>query len=577
MPDSAVKLERNGLRGFSCTRLRILADFGNLERSSIWHRRLGQVLQDAGYINAALKEFGASLALNGEDWMMLHRVSLCYAERKEYGHAIGWASKALAKLAQSSDNYNRAVCIWCISLWRMEDGDAEGAILAVREAMALLPRDVSVMVRYIYILCKASKFKEIIDIASNPQEHLSAPNGEEAFFSVLSSRWMQETLGRAARALKRTDVIIHALEKSFAEAEETGDTDGATERLYYLINFQYRHTAQGGRGTHLWEPYLERIQTRSSDVGLSSASLIALGQLYYDEAIEAEAQGQDFALPLSKLESIARLEGSRQPIDIDIYRGASILLLGLWNRLHNKPEDARACFKPKVLEAIDILTDEYPENDNDGFILLGQVLLKSGDYKGAAAAFSVPIATLDKFKAVQHSRQADKGSRKELVDFSLTNSNTADVIQQPSEVVQERHPPKPETHKAIHPDRSESKELDHHHSIEEFELLDLESQETTSIYAQEFDWTCDGQCTRGAEDLVEMYMCEVCFELSFCEECVAKVKENRLGFRVCNPSHTFWRVYPFDKKLLDVATENVNGKVQPRAAWLEKLREEWTN
>lgn len=125
-------------------------------------------------------------------------------------------------------------------------------------------------------------------------------------------------------------------------------------------------------------------------------------------------------------------------------------------------------------------------------------------------------------------------------------------------------------------DKADSNESDGHVVLENFDSLDLEAQEKTpDYYIDTFGWTCGGDCTRKIEEWQGFYICDTCLGLCFCDQCVELVKGNKLGFRKCNPKHSFWQVYPSDAKLLDVATEKVDGKTVPRAAWLERLREEW--
>lgn len=88
-------------------------------------------------------------------------------------------------------------------------------------------------------------------------------------------------------------------------------------------------------------------------------------------------------------------------------------------------------------------------------------------------------------------------------------------------------------------------------------------------------WVCDGQCSHSPENWLGFYSCDVCPGVSFCDPCIDAIKSNKLGFRICNPDHIFWQVYPFDQKLLDVATEKADRRIVPRASWLKRIREAW--
>ena len=579
MPDHTVSLERLDLRDFSPARLRLLANFGEFEKSSIWHRRFAKILRDAGYINAALKEFNTSLNLNSEDWITMEGIAYCYAVRKDYFKAIEWESKALAILAHGADE-DRVECLRLISKWRHETGNREGAIEALREAISFSPMDVSILFDYINILNIESKYEEIMDLASKLQEDPSNSKDEDMLSRLLVSPNAQEIFGKAAETLGKTEVIMRAFEKSLTTAEHTKLTDEVSERSYSLTEFRCRHASESSQAMQLWEELLKKVQPRTSDDGffyVEGRILNALSQLYYDEAVAAEANDQDFNIWISKLESMAK--PSKAAESAEFYaRQDNVFLLGLWYRLHGRLKEARACFKPRLLEAIDILTDDYPENDAFGFEHLAFTLHRAGDDENATAAISVAMAQLDKLKAAQQSghdstNQSNANNASEVNPMKPDNS---DEILQQTKTPENKASLDPEANVEKDSDNADSTKGDAYVALEQFDSLDLEAQEKMSADdTDSFSWTCDGQCTRKVEDWQGIYVCDVCIDLCFCDKCAELVKGNKLGFRLCNPSHSFWQVYPSDAKLLNIATEKKDGKTVPRAAWLEKLREEW--
>lgn len=406
MPDHDVSLERLDLSDFSLARLRLLANFGNFEKSSVWHRRFAKIIRDAGYTNAALKDFDISLKLNSEDELTMMGVAHCYEVRKQYPKAIEWELKALAKVPKGKDEI-RAECLQMISKCRQKTGDGEIAIQALCEAMCLLPKDVWITYDYIKLLDIESKFKEIMDLARKLQEDSSDSKDVDILSQLLVIGDVSEILGKAAEALGETEVIMSALERSLATAEHTDLTNRVSELSFALTKLKSRHVSDSSQAMQLWEELLKKVGPRISDEGfvyVIRRTLNALSQLYYDEAVAAEANDQDFDVWISKLESIAK--PSKAAESDKIYASQdNVLPLGFWYRLHGRLDEARACFKVGMLEAIDILTDEYPENDAYGFGLLSLVLHKAGDNENAAAAISVSVAPIDKLKAARQSGQ----------------------------------------------------------------------------------------------------------------------------------------------------------------------------
>ncbi|KAI4250074.1 MAG: hypothetical protein L6R40_000246 [Gallowayella cf. fulva] len=580
LPDLSVGLEQQDLSNFSLARLRLLSHFGEFEKSSRWHRGFARIAREAGYINAALRELHTSLGYDGGNIVDMEDIALCYAAQKRYAEAIKWELKALATLANGS-NEERAQGLQRITQWRQETGDGEGAMQAIREAMSLVPEEIWFIYDYIMLLDRASKYEEMIDLAGKLQEMSSRSKVEDMLSVCLSLSSVEEALARAARTLGKSEFLINACQKALSAAEKTGDQERVSSTSYYLTKFRYRYERNYGSSTHLWEDLLEKLRSRGSlDWYEQMKTINALSQLYYDEAVDAEADDQAVSVPISKLEAIAKQSKAAETAGF-FAQDSSSLLLGRWYFLHGNLQEARACFKLKILEAIDILTDEYPENDAYGFIVLAQVLRKAGDDLNAAAAISVGMAPIEKLKAAQKQIQGSSTKISAENNVALVESAVSD-LEESAQQQPETCNRKPATafqlsveDNAGHPSLQED---GHHSPIEDFASLDMEAQiknSTDESFNAGLLWSCDGECRRKAEDWQGFYICDVCYEVSFCDECLDLVKGDKLGFRMCNPSHSFWQVYPFDAKLLDVATEKVNGKVVPRATWLEKLREEW--
>ncbi|KAL8833596.1 MAG: hypothetical protein Q9170_004179 [Blastenia crenularia] len=546
IPDNTVSLGTDGLGDFSLGRLRMLANFGKVEKSSTWHRRFATAVREARYISTALIEYVRSLSLDDTDWATMAGIAICYANRKEYILAIEWEQKALASLPYPS-NRERSTRLQHLSSWRLNAGDMEGAIQAIGEAIRLAPIDHSVLFDYIDGLDKASKFKELIDLAKNPQNHLSVQEGEELLSIAVQFPDILDVFGRAARVLGDADVIRQTLERFLTQAEESNQEIKATLQLFSLTYFQFRYMDVGDQASYLWEILLTTILTRKSDGKLELAhmhSLNILTQLYFDEATNAEARGMDFNTPISKLRNLSRSARSTD-LMVENARKGCTMLLGLWFRQHKNLEVSKRCFRPRVLEALDILTDEYPENDGYGFSFLARVLYKAGNSEDAQAAMSVAMVSLHKLKGASELKAKRPTEESNHMKIESTFAMSLHGL---------------------------DNEATAREAIEDLDTLEEDEAKSSD---DESPWFCDGQCKRPEEDWTGLYFCGVCPDVFFCDNCVDAVRKAKLGFRICNPDHSFWQVYPFDEKLINVATETVDGRKIPRASWLKRIREEW--
>lgn len=64
---------------------------------------------------------------------------------------------------------------------------------------------------------------------------------------------------------------------------------------------------------------------------------------------------------------------------------AQSIELGLYHRLSGRQDKSEALFKPSVKRAVEILSDDDPENDRDGLIGLYRALIAAGDFPNVLA------------------------------------------------------------------------------------------------------------------------------------------------------------------------------------------------
>lgn len=584
-----MNLDRLYLKEIPLSRLRLLAEFAGFEKTPRWHARLGKVLREAKYVDAAIKEFLIAIRMDEQYWGAKDGLALCYGELKEFALAIEWEQKALA-LVPKEDEDMKGSCWQDICRWRLEINDVDGAIKASKEAYSLDPEDPSAMNWHITTLEAGSRLEEMLEFVEGLERKNSPTTGESLLTELLSTATdVHDKIAHAARALGRLDFVLNGIETAIAGAERKEDAESLATLRYHLATFKFRHTDNKEEAMDMWEYVLESTAERKNawDFWFSRTySSDQLSQLYFGEAIAAEKAGARPDYWISKLERLSKQDkGLNSERDVYSTKNAS-LILGLWYRLHGQVDEAHACFRAKVLEGIDILTDDDPNNDMWGYSTLAETLLIAGDKENAAAAFAITNAPLDKLKASRRAEQTRKeqarggsngwnnaeeeglqiAARLESESNSSPKGPSTDPVvnNEGTEAITEKAAATPEDSLA---DRSKVDD-----APVEIEANEGNPSDDISSY---FMWSCDGQCKRKVEDWTALYFCEHCLSTCFCDQCIELVKTKKLPFRKCDPEHPFYQVYPVGEKMEEIAAVKVDGKIMPHTEWLEKLRKTW--
>ena len=572
---------------FPLKRLRLLAEYGGFEQNAYWHRRLAKIYRDAGYINAAIKEFSISIKTDDQDSAALEGMAFCYEERKDYLSAIEWEYVALAALPKES-RAEKARILQPISKWKSRLEDKDGAIEASRAAYSLSPQDIGTSIAYLSALENNSRFQAIIDFAANLETIDSVSEGENMLTFLFVETWgrAHDIIGNAARRLGRIDSVDKAMRDALTAVERRKSSRGfASSELalqYSMLgwaDFLNKYAYNMDEAIETYETALERSKSRTTSSNSWSITIPikdSLSQLYYQKAKAAESAGTHFDRWVSKLEGLVRTSDAKDVGDVSASDDSS-LVLGLWYRLHGREHEAKLCFRKQMLDGIDKLTDDDPGNDIFGYTTLALTLLKAGDRENAGAAFAVITAPLERLKDSR--RRAQKDSDEGKASIKRT-------IEAPLHLIDAGTSSESSIEKPGIKDPEESSRVTNDHAngdaIASDDKVDLDSEEMTTQIKQSddmfttFNWGCDGHCNRPVEDWQELHFCEICTEYTcFCDECIKLVKTGTLPFRKCDAGHTFYQGYPLSKEMQDVATIETEGKIIPRTEWLEALRNEW--
>lgn len=112
----------------------------------------------------------------------------------------------------------------------------------------------------------------------------------------------------------------------------------------------------------------------------TNEAVMKLKQLTSTTCVDHEGHGETFALYIA---------------------GHPPMLCGCWLRDYEKAPPAvwRKCFRARILEQMNILSDDDPTNDTDACRELAVSLFQAGDRKNAGLILAVVFGTLEKYMA----------------------------------------------------------------------------------------------------------------------------------------------------------------------------------
>ncbi|KAF5509560.1 hypothetical protein CGCF413_v002576 [Colletotrichum fructicola] len=305
-----------------------------------------------------------------------------------------------------------------------------------------------------------------------------------------------------------------------------------------------------------------------------SKATSALSNHYFEKLLDEGLQ-HDHMEALTKM---AKDDSEVTNIDME-----STGLLGALYARNNDRESAREVLRHRVKEALQILSDDIPENDCVGFDMLFQNFLQCHDLEYAAVALSLLIPPDTVTVALQFSpedlkdvRPEDRQRVLEVVTtlahdiIQATRAQVPDLYKQYQRLDaaqayfedlvataeskdNDKDNGNVETQNAADGDNQPTPNGDvatfHAHSLLRSRLFDPEIE----IYMTNVRWGahCDGsspdgkKCTNLANRDQNFFHCTHCANRDFCEECLARLRDPDSDSRVvCSPKHQWLRIPP---------------------------------
>ncbi|KAK1480681.1 hypothetical protein CTAM01_14243 [Colletotrichum tamarilloi] len=566
---------------------------------SLWYERLAEASSWVGNNpDQALSLYQKAAQLENPSWRCYHGLGMTYYNREQLEQAIEQVELAL-KEAESEKttpkpdskeivglhlllgkyNYETQKMATAAKhyLVASQNDDTEQAIagqLGLLKAKLMSP-DVTEAAQLLKTMIAAeggeSRMIEILKKIARDFEH-----------DVLASSMFKTTKSDPELLKKMVDTMYAATRKSTTQEErhaESSNLDAQYEEeeargvllfdlglAAYKFGITLDEKEPVSEALRLWtesRDQLANVGGRNAYVARSNATS-ALANHYFSN----QGKGKDE----ENLEALAKLVQEES----NNFDDSLTALLAALHALRGEKDKARSVLRPRVVQALQILSDEMPDNDNYGFFLLQQVLksYQQEDFKGVFIAHSlrgqpdlvtgglnftaedIKDEVTDKEKVLEvltvlakgttqlvRTQVPDSASQLERIQAAKAHIDSL-ALESQSNLASEgdtSHQDKPTI-----PDNTGSP-TNVAHRLLQSRISDLLKQHTPTVEV-ETQWFCDGytsegkKCEKRGDFEQEFYQCVYCLDKDFCRECLARLRDPESDvITVCSEKHQWLR------------------------------------
>ncbi|KAE8440341.1 hypothetical protein EG329_008560 [Mollisiaceae sp. DMI_Dod_QoI] len=521
-------------RSISPDEIREMASLGGLDRDTKFHFALGSTfakIRTRQHLLSAVGEFKHAIELTEDpEWIWLAYLNKAdvLSALGELKDVIAAASSALEFLPEHR-SYKKRQLLRLISGANLHLGNRDAALETAVKAWGSAPKDPGVAFSLILTAHRTGNYSETTRFIRSA---LDSANGAQFLGRIIMQatpqRYTTEYMSIACAEMGDLDLARDAFQAVKSEAA-VYDDKGRIAVVYdakrrmaaadaALAQLYFGFYRDDDKAISLWEDIVRDYPDTTPAFDAS----FALMPLYFSKAQNADpTEARTWVLKMEQLVDL--IEPMCPDADMFPTQYEVAALLGRWYADQGEMEQARAKIHPFVKESIRNLTDRDDSNDYEAYCSLGRALICFGDRKNAAIAWAFT-------KPLRSAQELRKEGLQSNADWDMTS---APAVQ------------------------------------------------ADPVISAPFSFTgrCDGGCDRREATFKSFGLCEICVDVAFCDECYQKLMDGTATFRICNPKHPLFEIYP-PRGLVTKGAEGYKvhldeEKVVSADEWLGMISREW--
>ncbi|KAL2433848.1 hypothetical protein ABEF95_011185 [Exophiala dermatitidis] len=525
-----------------------------------WTRCLARAYRVFGHYEEAVQAYKAAGELQHDHWFSDYGLATTYDDLEEWSLAAQLYQDILRRIETGeakdpSPAEHITTLRFSLAQVLVELGEYNKAIVLYDQQLADNPSSYGVIMQKIVALRRQGRNGDIIEILKQLSSDKDPAHGISrlsmtlhTFIGDLDLHSTVLVVGNRTGTISFVQSVYRAaLEEAMDPGYLVRDTRTKAEYRVVLsceladILYKYPQTVDDREeALELWESaFLD-----ADDIGFAPARYMAakaLSIVYYEQLRQQQKTSSppDSPETLNIVNKLLRLSGQTKAASADNLNAMAStidtrLLVGRHYSKVGLKKEARDCLRGHIKIGIDLLSDEDPSNDWQGYLRLASTLMYYGDKESALAAWS--LIGPDEFTQQQEDGEVDD-ERNDGGALSVTSQRLV--------------PPK-----GMEP------------------KTPFRKPEGNLIYK------CDGgTCQHMWTYANDMHICMDCLDVMFASPCHELHVRNALEIKVCDPTHEFLYVPPWDEmeaKGRGPGRVRRAGTTVPVSDWISEIRREWS-
>lgn len=380
-------------------------------------RNLARTLRDLGKYSEAIEKFKLASSLQSNNWISQWGLADCYAFQKEYGMAIEImeaTTKAIELGEMADDNEAKESLLYIsrdIAKWNKEAGNFDQTFTIYKSMLQENPTDYETALSIMILFHENKDYQGLLDFLQSRKDSTDEVTGldhrTEAFHAHYDNEKYHETLFALARHTESFDIILEsyniavaAAKTRYIEGRQSGDT---TEEefgrvcqailMHKVALLCYSNTAQNAERREFaidqWMLVMQMDEPSQSYLPIvKSIVREKLARVCFEEARRDPATAGQY---LEHLEQMVSLKNTGY-WDDETY---PTRLISRWHTLQGEEQQAKDALRAHVKTYLDLLSDDDPLNDWQGYHGLAMHLMFAGQDADALAAWSLIVPLND--------------------------------------------------------------------------------------------------------------------------------------------------------------------------------------